>query len=142
VHLHPRDIGGAIVSLDEPRPPESWRWGGPDWQRHVRRDTVTRLVGATLEARDPEAMAARWESVLGLPRRASAELALAGGWLRFVPAGARGEGLRGIGIEAKHPARVLRAARERGLEVSGDTVLICGTEVTLLQDRGTHTQEG
>jgi hypothetical protein len=141
VHLHPRDIGGAIVSLDEPRPPESWRWAGPDWQRHLRRDTVSRITGATLEARDPEAMAARWEAVLGLPRRGPAELALAGGALRFVPAGARGEGLRGICIETRDRARVLRVARERGLEASGDTIVACGTEVTLVQDPGTHTQE-
>ena len=137
VHLHPRDIGGAIVSLDEPRPPESWRWGGPDWQRHVRRETVSRIAGATLEASDPEAMAARWQAVLGLPRRSSAELALQGGGLRFVPAGARGEGLLGIEIETPDRARVLRAARERGLDVSGDTVLVCGTQVTLLQPPGT-----
>ncbi|MFQ5351781.1 MAG: VOC family protein, partial [Candidatus Binatia bacterium] len=35
VHLHPRDLGGAIVSLDQPRPPESWRWAGPDWRGAV-----------------------------------------------------------------------------------------------------------
>ena len=94
VHLHPRDLGGAIVSLDQPKPPESWRWGGPDWQRHVRRETVSRIVGATLEARDPEAMAARWAAVLGLAPRSPVELALDGGALRFAAAGARGEGLR------------------------------------------------
>jgi hypothetical protein len=33
VHLHPADMRGAIVSLSEPRPPEAWRWGGPDWDR-------------------------------------------------------------------------------------------------------------
>src|SRR5215208_1610160 len=33
VHLHPGDIGAAIVSLDRPVPPESWRWGGP-WHQH------------------------------------------------------------------------------------------------------------
>ena len=131
VHLHPRDIGGAIVSLDEPRPPESWRWGGPDWQaaraprgRHAHR---RRHAGRV----DPEAMAARWEAVLGLPRRSSSELALEGGALRFVPAGARGEGLRGIEIETSDRARVLRAARERGLDASADTVRVCGTEIAL-----------
>jgi hypothetical protein len=80
-------------------------------------------------------MAARWEAALGLPRRSAAELALAGGALRFVPAGARGEGLRGISIETKDRARVLQAARERGLDASGDTVVICGTEVSLVQER-------
>src|SRR5436305_3936382 len=30
-HLHPADMRGAIVSLDQSRPYGSWRWGGPDW---------------------------------------------------------------------------------------------------------------
>ena len=29
VHLHPRDTGGAIVSIDEPKPWVHWPWGGP-----------------------------------------------------------------------------------------------------------------
>lgn len=37
VHLHPADIGGAIVSLSEPRPPDSWRWAGPGWSGTARR---------------------------------------------------------------------------------------------------------
>jgi hypothetical protein len=32
MHLHPKDIGGAIVSIDQPVPAPSWRWGGP-WRR-------------------------------------------------------------------------------------------------------------
>jgi len=27
-HLHPKDIGGAILSVDQMEPPESWRWAG------------------------------------------------------------------------------------------------------------------
>ncbi len=30
-HLHPKDVPGAIVSLDWADPPESWRWAGPEW---------------------------------------------------------------------------------------------------------------
>jgi Glyoxalase-like domain len=59
-HLHPADIGAAIVSLDRPVPPESWRWAGP-WQPHGD----ARTTGLTLNARDPEALAARWGEVLG-----------------------------------------------------------------------------
>jgi hypothetical protein len=62
VHLHPADIGGAIVSLSEPRPPASWRWGGPDWEN--RRAAVA-VAGATVDVPEPESAAARWESVLG-----------------------------------------------------------------------------
>jgi Glyoxalase-like domain len=60
VHLHPADMGAAIVSLDRPVPPESWRWGGP-WQPHGE----ARTAGLTLTARDPEALGARWRGVLG-----------------------------------------------------------------------------
>ena len=30
-HLHPRDVPGAIVSIDWADPPGSWRWAGPAW---------------------------------------------------------------------------------------------------------------
>src|SRR5947209_17732835 len=29
LHLHPKDVPGAIVALDVTRPVGSWRWGGP-----------------------------------------------------------------------------------------------------------------
>jgi len=79
LHLHPRDVGGAIVSLDQPRPPESWRWGGPEWQSHVRTDVVDGITSVTLEAENAERLAARWTEVLGLwtPRRNSVRTELA-----------------------------------------------------------------
>jgi Glyoxalase-like domain len=60
VHLHPADIGAAIVSLDQPVPPASWRWGGP-WQPHGE----ARTSGLTLAARDADALGARWGEILG-----------------------------------------------------------------------------
>ena len=59
-HLHPADIGAAIVSLDRPVPPESWRWAGP-WRSHGDAKTT----GLTLAASDPDALGARWREVLG-----------------------------------------------------------------------------
>jgi len=34
-HLHPRDVGGALVSIDQPVPNGSWTWGGPTGS-HIR----------------------------------------------------------------------------------------------------------
>ena len=34
-HLHPRDVGGALVSIDQPVPAGAWRWGGP-WTAMAR----------------------------------------------------------------------------------------------------------
>jgi hypothetical protein len=63
-HLHPGDIGGTILSIDQPLPPESWRWGGPNWIGKAGTGAPGRLVGATLEVPDPQATAARWAEVL------------------------------------------------------------------------------
>jgi hypothetical protein len=65
-HLHPADVGGTILSIDQPVPPESWRWGGPAWTGQAERGAPGRLRGATLQVPDPEAAAARWARLLGL----------------------------------------------------------------------------
>jgi hypothetical protein len=76
-HLHPADVGGAIVSIDQPVPAGSWRWGGPDWpamQAAGTAATVDAIVGVTIAAADPAALAARWaelgvdEAVTFVPR--------------------------------------------------------------------------
>lgn len=62
-HLHPRDVGGAIVSIDEPDPAGSWRWGGPDWEAMANAGTgaaVDAIVGVTIAAGDAAGIAARW----------------------------------------------------------------------------------
>ena len=125
IHLHPRDIGGAIVSCDQPVPAGEWRWAGPDWRAHRRVDAVTAIVGAELAADDPGAMAARWAQVLGLPTPEPIEagghrVALAPGELRFVPvADDRGEGLVAFDVQTS-------AAREP------DELELCGTRICLV----------
>ena len=92
-HLHPRDVGGAIVSIDQPTPPGSWRWAGPGWVAHHDTSVVSAIAGFTIGADDPGAMAKRWF-----------ELGLATS-VRFVPAGPRGEGIDGIDLVATDRAR-------------------------------------
>jgi hypothetical protein len=136
VHLHPRDLGGAIVSLDQARPPESWRWAGPGWERAMRTDTVRRIVGAELQAKDPAALARRWSDVLG--RSVSwdgadvHEIALDGGVIRFVPPrDKRGDGLTVVDLEVADPDRARRIAKERGLSPDGTRIEICGVRFRL-----------
>ena len=62
VHLHPADMRGAIVSLSRPEPPDSWRWGGPDWNQ---RSAPYRLTGATVTVTQPVTVVDRWQTVLG-----------------------------------------------------------------------------
>ena len=65
-HLHPRDIGGAIVSLDSAMPPESWRWAGPRWTGGAPADRTddVRITGMTVKVVDVEGVAARWADML------------------------------------------------------------------------------
>jgi catechol 2,3-dioxygenase-like lactoylglutathione lyase family enzyme len=103
-HLHPRDVPGAIVSLDWASPEESWGWAGPAWAGRVPEHAPGGLTGLTIEVDDPAAAARRWAAVLGIPVADGAdvtvvELPEAGQRLRFVPAGSgRGEGITEVTI--------------------------------------------
>ena len=140
IHLHPRDVGAAIVSFDTMRPPESWRWAGPEWRAHQRTDVTRRLVGAELQAPDPKALASRWSQVFARPARAlgdgSHEIALDSGTLRFVAdRDGRGEGLSGIDLEVAEPLDVIHRARARGVAASADEVELCGVRIRLVRGR-------
>ena len=86
IHLHPRDVGGAIVALGAPVPPGSWRWGGPGLGERVPEHGPEAITGATIAAADPEAMAARWAEVLGGAAGGTAVELDGGGGIEFVAA--------------------------------------------------------
>jgi hypothetical protein len=110
VHLHPRDMGGAIVALDRAVPPGSWRWGGPAWEGRIPAQGPETLFGATVEAADPEATAERWAHVLGASRDGLSIPLDGGGKVRFVaPRANRGGGIVAFTV-AVDPGR--RADRE------------------------------
>ncbi len=108
-HLHPRDVPGAIVSLDWADPPQSWRWAGPEWTGHAPAHPRGGLSGLTIEVNDPADAAARWAAVLGLAATdddGTAVIALndARQDLRFVPAAAgRGEGITEVRLATERP---------------------------------------
>lgn len=118
-HLHPRDVGGAIVSIDAAVPPESWRWGGPSWREHIRTDVVTAFAGATISADDPAAMAARWAAALDAPVGADGTtVVLADAVLTFTRAGERGEGVHGVSFRAADRSRAGEVHDIVGVRVS------------------------
>ena len=130
LHLHPRDIGGAIVSLDEMEPPASWKWAGPDWQTKVRTDVSCAIVGVEMQSGDPLALAARWAEVLHRHVRdvnGAAAIVLDSGTIRFVPArDGRGEGVTGVDLNVADHQRLAANARLRGIVVDDARVLIGG----------------
>jgi catechol 2,3-dioxygenase-like lactoylglutathione lyase family enzyme len=136
IHLHPRDVGGAIVSFDTMTPPDSWRWAGPRWRECVRTEVTLAITGVELQADDPTALAHRWSAVLDRPLAARAD----GGWAIVVDNGelcftqatdGRSDGVGGITVAVADRERVLQAARRRGVPIVDDQLILCGTRIRL-----------
>ncbi len=105
IHLHPKDVGGAILSLDQADPPESWLWAGHDWQYHSLGGVVTRIVAIDIQAVDPQAMAERWAMAVGQPAK-DGVIELDDARIHFVPAtDGRGDGLAAADLVATDRTR-------------------------------------
>lgn len=89
LHLHPADVGGAIVSLDTSDPPDDFTAMASPWREHVRNHVVDELTGVELRAADPTALSRRWSSALGVIPR-DGVLALDDAEVRFASSDGRG----------------------------------------------------
>ena len=120
-HLHPKDVGGAILSLDWMDPPETWKWAGPEWETHVDTDTVTALRGVIVAVPDPEATAKRWADVFGVGASGAHITLDHGTSISFVKSERpEDEGVCGIEVAATDRAR------------AGETSSICGIDVNFV----------
>jgi len=135
-HIHPKDIGGAILSIDRMIPKERWEWGGPHWREHVRTDVSVAIVGAELQAEEPGRMASRWAAVLGRSSERTGEvwkIQLDEGQIRFVAAGdGRGDGLGGFDVVVRSPRDVQQRAQAMGLLDPNGQIVLSGTRVRLV----------
>ncbi|MCB1000083.1 MAG: VOC family protein [Acidimicrobiales bacterium] len=106
-HLHPRDVGGALVSVDQPVPSGSWRWAGPTWPplAHHHTSVVTGIAGVRVGADDPEEMRTRWHE-LELDHMVS-----------FHPAGEHGEGIDALDLVVADRARAGEVHRCEDFEI-------------------------
>ena len=130
-HLHPADVGAAILSLDQPEEAPEWRWGGPGWKDAVRTDVTRAVTGVEFASDDPQALAERWARVLARrTERVSDQryvVPLDRGRLSFARGGSAGPDRVAAYEIAADGARVLAVARERGLPATADSVTIAGT---------------
>jgi len=145
VQLHPRDVGGAILSIDrndlhegEPdRPDQPWHPAGTEWPNMEPSNLITAMRAAELQSADPEGLARRWAEVLdrtlGVDAQANPTLQLHDAVLRFVEArDGRGEGLGGLDLACTDPDEVKRRAQAGGFAVEDDTVMLCGMRLKLV----------
>lgn len=117
-HVHPKDIGGAIVSFDEMRPAADWLWAGPNW-RAQRASDVTALLGCELQHPEPAVLAQRWGAVMSTPviNESDGSYVLVftdQSFIRF-SAAADDLGITGITFACPEPDLINAQARELGL---------------------------
>lgn len=139
MQLHPRDTGGSFLEIDvqvggEPMD-GPWEPAGPRWQEN-RTTQVLAITGAEIQGDDPDALAAKWSSVIGIPVVAGASgapsIELENATLRFVPVvDGRGEGLGGIDLRVSSVADVTAAAAERSLLGDDGGIRICGMRIAV-----------
>jgi len=140
VHLHPRDLGGALLSLDQMTPPASWEWGGPGWEQRRGEGCVSGIRAVVIQADDPATMAKRWGEVLARPVSAQADgyaVTLDEGRVIFVSIdrerAVKGEGIIGMELATDHAPGVLEAARECGLPVEDNMLQLAGVDFRLVR---------
>ena len=131
-HLHPRDLGGALLSLDAATPAASWRWAGPTWQGLHASAMARTLAAVEMQCAAPEAVAARWAALLGRRVQNGQEgvlqIPLDRGTLRFVEGidGADGVTVLDVAVADRHP--IMEAAAARGCLRDGE-IVICGVRI-------------
>ncbi|HVV40553.1 MAG TPA: hypothetical protein VHC94_05760 [Nitrobacter sp.] len=138
VQLHPRDCRAAFIEFNHtegsdnilgPYPP-----AGPDWQKAIRKDVTKALIGIEMESPAPDALAAHWGAILGIPVskdvNGNPELKLVNAVLRF------GKGasdlMSGLTFRVGSVAQVCETARAKGLAVSDDSFILGGVSFRLV----------
>jgi hypothetical protein len=106
-HLHPRDTGGTLVSLDQPDVADEWAWGGPEWKSRRTSSVVSSIDSFTVSVPDPESSRAHW-TTLGINEA-----------VRFATCGNQPEGLTEVTMKCVDSSR------------DGETLNVCGVTITL-----------
>lgn len=134
MHLHPKDVGGTLLSIDYMPRWSDWEWGGPDWQKSATQDEA--ITGIGISALDPQGMAGRWEEILGRPMEHcdhASRIGLDEGELRFAaPAGNGSEGFQAFDLHSARAAQLRENAVRHGCLTSEGNVALFGVTIRLV----------
>jgi len=141
IHLHPRDCGGALLSMAKHLPvnvPDgSWYPAGTVWETSHASTAVSAIVAAEMRSADPEALARRWARLLDKSVRQDGAfwtIALDDGVLRFgLLAEGQREGFCGLDVKVRDRSRIEQGAQEFGVAIADDIVPICGVAIRLVE---------
>ena len=131
IHLHPKQMGGAIVSLDWMNPKESWKWAGPEWNNHVT-DNIKGIDGIEIQASNPEEMFNRWKDILDVSNINESEkkIYLDNTWIGFIDEDDRGPGISAFSLIANNKELLMNKAKEYGF-LREDNIVVGGVKFYL-----------
>jgi hypothetical protein len=137
--LHPKDTGGAILSIGTHAAGENlmggYHWAGREWQKFVKTGPVSAVLGCDIQSGDPDGLAKRWGTIFERPvtvKDGTPVIELELGFARFVAdRDGRGEGLSAVHVKTTDKGRILAAAKAANAPVNGNAVEICGTNFVL-----------
>lgn len=144
IHLHPRDTGGCLLSIDRHTGGVDmmggYFWAGTNWRLKAAAPAERVLLGADMQSSDPEGLARRWSDILERPvSRVSDgiwEMRLDHGFARFTSLeDERGEGLSCVYLGCADPQSILSAARAEGLVKHEDGFDLVGVRFKLIGNR-------
>ena len=134
IHLHPKDVPGAIASLDQMDPPEAWYWAGSNWMNR-KAMLVENITGSEIQCESPTEIAEKWAIAYNVPISMVGDvpcLLFDDGEVRFVEIqDSRGIGLRAFDVVAKDKKQILKNANQLELKVVDDSIEVCGVTVNL-----------
>jgi hypothetical protein len=144
LHLHPKDTGGCLLSVDRHSGGKDmmggYHWAGPSWQEKDRSKTVKAITGARMQCEDPHATAQRWGELLQRPAaRVDGNvwtIELDNARARFSELeDDRGEGLSAVRLACRDAKTILKSAEKAGVRIgevpSGPFVELCGVRFVL-----------
>ena len=131
MHLHPKQMGGAILSLDWMEPKESWKWAGPNWEKNIS-GPIKGIDGVEIQSDDPELMLNTWLRVLGdVERDHENKILLDNTWIKFSQAiEGRGPGISAFSLKAENSNEIIERAQNLGFMVD-DKITIGGVKFYL-----------
>ena len=131
IHLHPKQMGGAIVSLDWMNPKESWKWAGPEWNKYIT-DDIKGIDGVEIQANNSEEMFNRWKDILDASNISESEkkIYLDNTWISFTDEDDRGSGISAFSLITDNKELLINKAKEFGF-LQEDNIVIGGVKFYL-----------
>ena len=133
IHLHPKQVGGAILSLDKMIPEKEWLWAGTKWKEHINNSLVDCISGVILQSSDPDKLCSQWELALGKKRDSDTKLniSLDQSNISFVEdLNSKVDGIYAFVIKALDHNAILENAKLKGFLVDNE-ISIGGVKIIL-----------